>query len=88
MYNGEQGSPFSGKQGIEEALKRLNAKMVYAGIEPVALVSCGRASLNLMGWDRAPRATWTLLRNHRDTLHRHPHPPCGHPLPSDGRGPG
>lgn len=41
---------FSGKSGIEEALKRLNAKMVYAGLEPVELVSCGGASLNLMGW--------------------------------------
>lgn len=50
MNNGDQGSPFSGKQGIEEALKRLNAKMVYAGMEPVELVSCGGASLNLMGW--------------------------------------
>jgi hypothetical protein len=40
---------FSGKAGIEEALKRLNAKMVYAELEPVELVSCGGASLNLMG---------------------------------------
>jgi len=40
---------FSGKSGIEEALKRLNAKMVYAELEPVELVSCGGASLNLMG---------------------------------------
>jgi len=41
---------FFGKSAIEEALKRLNAKMVYAGLEPVELVSCGGASLNLMGW--------------------------------------
>lgn len=41
---------FSGKSGIEEALKRLNAKMVYAELEPVELVSCGGASLNLRGW--------------------------------------
>ena len=41
---------FSGKSSIEEALKRLNAKMVYGGLEPVELVSCGGASLNLMGW--------------------------------------
>ena len=41
---------FSGKSGIEVALKRLNAKMVYAELEPVELVSCGGASLNLMGW--------------------------------------
>ena len=50
MNNGTSESPFSGKQGIEEALKRLNAKMAYAGMEPVELVSCGGASLNLMGW--------------------------------------
>jgi hypothetical protein len=43
-------NPFSGKQGIEEALNRLNAKMVYAGMEPIELVSCGGAALNLMGW--------------------------------------
>ncbi len=41
---------FTGKSGIEEALKRLNAKMVYAGLAPVDLVSCGGASLNIMGW--------------------------------------
>jgi hypothetical protein len=41
---------FSGKAGIEKALKRLNAKMVYADLDPVELVSCGGASLNLMGW--------------------------------------
>jgi len=41
---------FSGKSGIEQALKRLNAKMVYAELEPVEWVSCGGASLNLMGW--------------------------------------
>lgn len=41
---------FSGKLDIEEALKRLNAKMVYGGLDPVELVSCGGASLNLMGW--------------------------------------
>lgn len=35
--------------GIEEALKRLNEQMVYAGLEPVELLSCGGASLNLMG---------------------------------------
>ncbi len=29
-----------------------------------------------------------LLRNQRYALHRHPHPPSGHPLPSDGRGTG
>ena len=40
---------FSGKSGIEKALKQLNAKMVYAGLEPLELVSCGGASLNLMG---------------------------------------
>lgn len=50
MNNGSTEQPFSGKQGIEEALKRLNAKMAYAGMEPVDLVSCGGASLNLMGW--------------------------------------
>jgi hypothetical protein len=50
MNNDSTDQPFSGKQGIEEALKRLNAKMVYAGMEPVDLVSCGGASLNLMGW--------------------------------------
>lgn len=50
MKYGVTENPFSGKQGIEEALKRLNAKMVYAGLEPVELVSCGGASLNLMGW--------------------------------------
>jgi hypothetical protein len=50
MDNGRIQNPFSGKQGIEEALKRLNAKMVYAGMEPMELVSCGGASLNLMGW--------------------------------------
>ncbi len=41
---------FSGKQGIDEALKRLNAKMVYAQIPPLELVICGGASLNIMGW--------------------------------------
>lgn len=41
---------FSGKAAIESALKRLNAKMVYAELKPVELVSCGGASLNLMGW--------------------------------------
>jgi hypothetical protein len=41
---------FSGKQGIEEALKRLNAKMVYTQMPPLELVICGGASLNIMGW--------------------------------------
>jgi hypothetical protein len=50
MNNDSQKGQFSGKLGIEEALKRLNARMVYAGMEPVELVSCGGASLNLMGW--------------------------------------
>ena len=40
---------FSGKSGIEQALRRLSAKMVYSELEPVELVSCGGASLNLMG---------------------------------------
>lgn len=40
---------FSGRSDIEEALKRLNAKVVYAELDPVELVSCGGASLNLMG---------------------------------------
>jgi hypothetical protein len=50
MNNFRDQSRFSGKLDIEEALKRLNAKMVYAGLDPVELVSCGGASLNLMGW--------------------------------------
>jgi len=50
MNNDSSKGQFSGKQGIEGALKRLNVKMVYAGMEPVELVSCGGASLNLMGW--------------------------------------
>ena len=50
MNNGTLFGGFTGKTGIEEALKRLNAKMVYAGLEPVDLVSCGGASLNIMGW--------------------------------------
>ena len=50
MNNSKSPGQFSGKQGIEEALKRLNAKMVYAEMELVELVSCGGASLNLMGW--------------------------------------
>lgn len=41
---------FSGKQDIQRALERLNAKMVYAGMGSLELVSCGGASLNLMGW--------------------------------------
>lgn len=41
---------FSGKEAIRKALQRLNAKMIYAGMEPLELVSCGGASLNLMGW--------------------------------------
>src|ERR1051325_2546183 len=40
---------FSGKKAIESALKKLNAKMVYEQVEPVALVSCGGAALNVMG---------------------------------------
>lgn len=50
MNNDSSKGQFSGKQGIEGALKRLNVKMVYARMEPVELVSCGGASLNLMGW--------------------------------------
>jgi len=50
MNNGIITGGFSGKQGIEDALHRLNAKMVYAEMHPVELVSCGGASLNLMGW--------------------------------------
>ncbi len=50
MDKGKVSGQFSGKSGIEEALKRLNAKMVYSELEPVELVSCGGASLNLMGW--------------------------------------
>lgn len=49
MNKGIHGGQFAGKSGIEEALMRLNAKMVYAELEPVELVSCGGASLNLMG---------------------------------------
>jgi hypothetical protein len=40
---------FSGKSDIEEALRRLNAKMVYAEMDPIELISCGGASLNLLG---------------------------------------
>jgi hypothetical protein len=50
MNKGIHEGQFSGKSGIEEALKRLNAKMIYAELEPVELVSCGGASLSLMGW--------------------------------------
>jgi hypothetical protein len=50
MNNDSSKGQFSGKQGIEDALHRFNAKMVYAGMEPVELVSCGGASLNLTGW--------------------------------------
>jgi len=50
MNNDRTRNLFLGKQGIEKALKRLNAKMVYADMEPLELVSCGGASLNLMGW--------------------------------------
>ena len=42
-------SQFSGRKAIESALKKLNAKMVYGQIEPVALVCCGGAALNIMG---------------------------------------
>ncbi len=38
MNKGSINRQFSGKSGIEEALKRLNAKMVYAELEPVELV--------------------------------------------------
>lgn len=41
---------FSGKKNIEEALKQLNAKIVYAELPSLRLVSCGGASLNIMGW--------------------------------------
>jgi hypothetical protein len=50
MNTGTPQRPFSGRRGIEDALKRLNAKMTYAELEPLELVSCGGASLNLMGW--------------------------------------
>lgn len=49
MNKVRQEGQFSGKSGIEEALNRLNAKMLYAGLDPVELVSCGGASLNLIG---------------------------------------
>jgi hypothetical protein len=49
MNKGKIIGQFSGKSGIEKALKRLNDKMVYSDLEPVELVSCGGASLNLMG---------------------------------------
>jgi hypothetical protein len=45
-----ESAQFSSSADIEEALKRLNDKMVYAHFEPLHLVSCGGASLNLMGW--------------------------------------
>jgi hypothetical protein len=38
MNNDSQEGRLSGKKGIEEALKRLNAKMVYAEMEPMELV--------------------------------------------------
>ncbi len=50
MNNGKIEKRFSGAGGLVEALQRLNAKMVYAGMAPVELVSCGGAALNLMGW--------------------------------------
>lgn len=50
MNKGRARNALSGRQGIEDALERLNAKMAYAGMEPVELVCCGGASLNLMGW--------------------------------------
>lgn len=50
MNKGSSPKPFTGKKGIEDALRRLNEKMAYAGLEPVNLVSCGGASLNIMGW--------------------------------------
>ena len=50
MNKGRPEQTFSGKRGIEDALKRLDAKMTYAELEPLELVSCGGASLNLMGW--------------------------------------
>jgi hypothetical protein len=51
---------FPANPGIEEALKRLNAKMVYAEMEPVELVSCGGASLNLTGLV-SRTGMWTLF---------------------------
>lgn len=44
------GRGFSGKKAIEEALKRLNERLIYADFEPLSLVICGGASLNIMGW--------------------------------------
>ena len=41
---------FAGKESIEDALKRLNERLVYAEIEPLSLVICGGASLNIMGY--------------------------------------
>jgi len=41
---------FNGRESIEEALRRLNERLVYAEFEPLSLVICGGASLNLMGW--------------------------------------
>src|SRR6266511_3863293 len=37
MNNGKLDRLFSGKEGIKKALKRLNAKMVYADLEEVEL---------------------------------------------------
>ncbi|MFT4691450.1 MAG: hypothetical protein ACKVHO_06020 [Verrucomicrobiia bacterium] len=44
------GRGFSGKKAIEEVLKRLNERLIYADFEPLSLVICGRASRNIMGW--------------------------------------
>lgn len=61
MNKGINLGSFTGKPGIEEALRRLNAKMVYAGLKPLDLVSCGGASLNLMGWISRPTSDVDII---------------------------
>ena len=50
IVNERMNAGFNGRESIEEALRRLNERLVYAESKPLSLVICGGASLNLMGW--------------------------------------
>jgi hypothetical protein len=52
---------FERRSAIEEALQRLNARMVYAEMVPLELVACGGATLNLLGLISRPTVDVDIL---------------------------
>lgn len=52
---------FLNRASVEEALKRLNMKMVYEEMTPINMVSCGGGALNLLGLINRPTTDLDII---------------------------